>query len=242
MMLDVLAIGAHPDDIELGCCGIVAKLVQQGKRVGILDLTHGELGTRGSKNIRHNEAKEAAKILGVSVRENLKLADGSFEVNQKNILKLIQVIRKYRPKILLIPYFHERHPDHEHAHRLAKEAWFYSGLINIKTKENGKQQSSFRPDTYFQFMQRYEFPPSFIVDITDVYEIRQQAIKAFASQFHNPNSKEPETLLSRPSFMDLLEIRAKYFGSQIGVKYGEPLYYHQPLGVGDLFSLKLFVG
>ena len=244
MNIDVLAIGAHPDDIELACCGTIAKLVKQGKQVGILDLTQGELGTRGTKHIRNNEAKTAAKILGVAFRENLKLTDGSFEVNQKNILKVIQVIRKYRPKILLIPPFHERHPDHEHAHRLAKEALFYSGLKNISTKENGKLQEAFRPDTYFQFMMRYEFQPSFIVDISDVYEIRVKAIEAFASQLHSVTykSNEPETLLSKASFKDLLEIRAKYFGSQIGVKYGEPFYYHQPLGVTDIFSLKLFFG
>ena len=163
-------------------------------------------------------------------------------MNHKNILKLIQVIRKYRPKILLIPYFHERHPDHEHAHQLAKEAWFYSGLKNIRTQENGKEQSAFRPDTYFQFMQRYEFTPSFIIDITDVYVVRINAIKAFASQFYNPHSKEPETVLSQPSFIELLETRAKYFGSQIGVKYGEPFFYHESIGIEDLFSLKLFMG
>ena len=244
MILDVLAIGAHPDDIELSCCGTVAKLVKQGKKVGILDLTQGELGTRGSKQIREREAKEAAKVLGVAVRDNLKLTDGSFEVNHKNILKVIQVIRKYRPKILLIPPFHERHPDHEHAYQLAKEAWFYSGLKNIRTKENGKEQESFRPDTYFQFMLRFEFQPTFIVDITDVYETRVKSIEAFESQVHSKTykSNEPETLLSKPTFKELLEIRAKYFGSQIGVKYGEPFYYHQPLGIDDLFFLKLFVG
>jgi len=244
MAIDVLAIGAHPDDIEFSCCGTIAKLVKQKKNVGILDLTQGELGTRGNKNIRNSEATNAGKILGVAFRENLKLADGSFEVNQKNILKVISVIRKYRPKILLIPPYHERHPPHEHAHQLAKESWFYSGLKNIITKENGKTQEPFRPDTYFQFMLRYEFQPTFIVDISDVYEIRVKAIEAFESQVHSKTykSNEPQTLLSKPTFKELLEIRAKFYGSQIGVKYGEPFYYHQPLGVDDLFSLKLFVG
>ncbi|TAK53208.1 MAG: bacillithiol biosynthesis deacetylase BshB1, partial [Bacteroidetes bacterium] len=207
MNLDILAIGAHPDDVELSCGGTVAKCVQQGYKVGILDLTEGETGTRGTARIRAKEAEDAAKILGVSLRENLGLPDGSFEVNEKNRLKVIQIYRKYRPKILLLPHWHERHPDHVHAHYLCREAWFYSGLAKIETKLNGKKQEPWRPHQYFHFMQKYEFEPSFIIDISDVYETRVAAIKAHKSQFYNPDSKEPETFLSQKSFLDFMETR-----------------------------------
>ncbi|MBI4546998.1 MAG: bacillithiol biosynthesis deacetylase BshB1 [Ignavibacteriae bacterium] len=242
MELDILAVGAHPDDVELCCSGTLAKAVKQGYKVGIIDLTKGELGTRGTREIRAKEAKEAAKVLGVYVRENLHLPDGRFEVNEKNKLKVIQLYRKYRPKIILIPHWHERHPDHVHAHYLCREAWYYSGLRKIITKLNGKKQQPWRPHHYFHFMQKYEFTPSFIVDISDVYEIRVRAIQAHKSQFYNPESEEPETLLSQKSFLDLVETRAKYYGQQIGVKYGEPFYSVEMIGINDVFMLKMFKG
>ena len=239
MKLDVLAIGAHPDDIELTCSGTVAKLVKLGHAVGILDLTRGELGTRGSAKLRAQEAANAARILGVRVRENLGLQDGNIEVSKKNILRLITVLRKYRPTILLIPYSSERHPDHEHAHRLAKEAWYFSGLAKIKTKNGRSDQEAFRPKYYFEYMQLHSFSPSFIVDISDVYEKRAAAIKAFGSQFHNPEHKDRETYLSRPQFLEFLETRARYYGQQIGARYGEPFYSIKPIGVEDIFNLKI---
>lgn len=242
MNLDILAIGAHPDDVELSCGGTVAKCVQQGYKVGILDLTEGETGTRGTARIRAKEAEDAAKILGVSLRENLGLPDGSFEVNEKNRLKVIQIYRKYRPKILLLPHWHERHPDHVHAHYLCREAWFYSGLAKIETKLNGKKQEPWRPHQYFHFMQKYEFEPSFIIDISDVYETRVAAIKAHKSQFYNPDSKEPETFLSQKSFLDFMETRMKYYGSKIGVQYGEPFYSVEAIGVKSLFDMVVFKG
>lgn len=246
MKLDVLAIGAHPDDIELSCGGTVAKLVKQGRAVGILDLTRGELGTRGSPALRAREAAEAARILGVKWRKNLGLPDGNIEVVKRNILKLIAVLRAFQPRILLIPHSSERHPDHEHTHRLSKEAWYYSGLSRITTNFGGRKQQPFRPAFYLEYLQVHPFTPSIIVDISDVYETRVAAIKAFKSQFHDPgggwNSKDRETFLSRPQFLDFLETRAKYFGHQIGVRYGEAFYSAKPIGIGDLFDIRVMVG
>ena len=239
MELDILAIGAHPDDIELSCSGTVAKSAEAGYSVGLLDLTEGELGTRGTVEIRSREARRAALILGVRVRENLRLPDGDIQVNPKNIRQLIQVLRHYRPKILLIPYSEERHPDHEHAHRLCREAWFYAGLRKIPTKFRGKSQSPWRAHAVFQYMQWREFTPTFVVDISDVYAKREKAILAFTSQFYNPALKEPQTMLSQKSFLDLLEARARLFGEKIGARYGEPFYSHDLIGVNDLFHLRL---
>jgi N-acetylglucosamine malate deacetylase 1 len=241
MKLDILAVGAHPDDIELCCSGTLAQAVRHGQHVGIIDLTEGELGTRGSREIRTKEAAAASKILG-GVRENLRLPDGNIEVHQKNILKLVSVYRKYRPECLLIPHFEERHPDHVHAHYLAKEAWFYSGLRKIKTKVHGKEQEPWRPAAMFHYMQWYEFVPSFVVDITDVYETRLASIKAHRSQFHDPNSKDPQTILSQQTFLDFLEARTRNYGMKIGVTFGEPFYSVEPVGVKNLLDLKLFRG
>jgi len=242
MSLDLLAIGAHPDDVELACGGTVAKCVQLGYRAGILDLTLGELGTRGTAAQRQNEAKEAARILGVTVRENLAIPDGDIQVNRKNILKLVAVIRKYRPRLLLIPHSTERHPDHVHTHHLAREAWFYAGLRKIQTKSGGKLLDAWRPDQYFQFMQWYEFIPTFIVDITDVFETRMKAVRAHRSQFYDPGSKDPQTILSQKSFLDFVETRCKEYGSKIGVRYGEPFFTVDAIGTNDPFSFKLFKG
>ncbi|MBI1807382.1 MAG: bacillithiol biosynthesis deacetylase BshB1 [Ignavibacteria bacterium] len=241
MELDLLAIGAHPDDVELTCAGTLAKASKHGYKVGIVDLTQGELGTRGNNVIRAKEATTAAKVLGC-FRENLRLPDGHIEVNKTNRLKLIQIYRKYRPKIILIPHFGERHPDHVHAHHLCREAWFYAGLRKIETTLGEKKQEPWRPHNYFHFMQWQEFEPSFIVDISDVYEKRVKAIMAHKSQFYDPKSKEPQTLLSQQSFLDFVEIRAKSYGFKIGVKYGEPFYSVEPIGITDIFGLKMFKG
>jgi N-acetylglucosamine malate deacetylase 1 len=235
--LDVLAIGAHPDDIELACGGTVIKLIGQGKKVGLVDLTQGELGTRGSREIRAREAEAAAAVLGVTVRINLKMPDGNIEVTEENRGKLIQVIRRYRPDVLLMPHWFERHPDHEHAHRLAREAWFYAGLERIPTIDNGVQQEPHRPFKYFLFMQSYEFVPSFLVDISREFPRRMDAVRAFRSQFYDPDSQERETVLSAPEFFQALETRFAYFGRQAGVKYAEPFYSVEPVRVNDLFSL-----
>jgi bacillithiol biosynthesis deacetylase BshB1 len=237
MNVDVLAFGSHPDDLELSCGGTIAKLVKQGYRVALADITQGELGTRGTKETRAKEAGEAAKALGVTLRRNLMIPDGHVEVNVENRRKVIELIRELRPKILLIPHTVERHPDHVHTHQLCREAWFYSGLEKIKTKHKGLEQEPHRPHHFFEFMQWQEFSPSFIVDITDTFDIKMKAIRCYASQFHNPKSTERETKLSSPEFLDRIETQSRYYGIRIGVKYGEPFFTHYSIGVNDVFDL-----
>ncbi len=237
MAIDILAIGAHPDDIELSCGGTVITMVRAGHHVALLDLTHGELGTRGSREIRAREAEEAASILGISERRSLDIPDGNIEVSQENVRQVMCVIRELRPTFLFIPHSEERHPDHVRAHRLCKDAWFYSGLKNMATASNGVSQSPHRPDVYFEFMQWYEFPPSFIVDVSDAYETKMKAIRAFSSQFHDPSSKEPQTKLSHPGFLDLIEARSRYYGERIGVRHGEAFFSIAPVGIRSLTDI-----
>ena len=236
MNTDILAIGAHPDDIELACGGTIAKLVQQGYKVALCDLTQGELGTRGTKEIRREEAQQAAKVLGAVTRRNLKIPDGNVEVNKQNLLKIIALIRELRPALLIIPYGIERHPDHVHTSELCREAWYYSGLEKMKTKLNGKTQERHRPHHYFEFMQWMEFEPSFIVDISSSFDLKMKSVRAHSSQFFNPESKESETKLSRPDFLEVIETRCRYFGSKIGVKYGEPFISKWSLGIENPFN------
>ena len=237
MKLDVLAIGAHPDDIELSCAATVAKLVRGGKKVAIVDLTQGELGTRGSKAIRKQEAEIAAKILGVEFRDNLRIPDGNIEINKKNIASVMEVFRTFQPTVILLPHWLERHPDHEHAHRLCKEAWFLAGLEKISTRVNGKKQDPFRPKKYFSYMQKYEFTPSFIVDVSEAYDVKTKALSAFESQFYNPHSKERETLLSSKLFIESIKARDMHYGSLINVAFGEPFYSIEPIGIQSFFDL-----
>ncbi len=239
MQIDVLAIGAHPDDIELACGGTIAKLVKQGYGVALADVTQGELGTRGTKEIRAKEAENAAHILGVKTRRNLRIPDGNVEVNKTNVQKLVVLIRELKPTILIIPHSVERHPDHVNTHHLAKQAWYYAGLQKLKTTLGGAKQLPFRPHHYFEFMQWHEFNSSFIVDITDSYDTKMLAVRAHASQFFNPKSKEPETKLSTPEFLQTIETRAQYYGQRIGVKYGEPFLTQYSLGVKDVFDLMI---
>ena len=235
--MDVLAIGPHPDDIELACAGTVIRLARSGKSVGILDLTEGELGTRGTREVRREEASNAAAIMGVKVRENLGLPDGDVRPTRENILRLVTVIRRVRPSVLLIPHGQDRHPDHVHAHTLCREAWFLSGLRKIETHDKDIAQTAFRPDRFYQFMQWYEFEPSFIVDVSDDWEMRMKAVRAFKSQFHDPASPDPQTVLSSPEFLDFIETRAKYYGSRIGVRFGEPFLMERTPGITDLDAI-----
>ena len=237
MILDVLAIGAHPDDVELACSGTLIKLKKQGKKIGILDLTRGELGTRGSPETRENEAREASKIIGVDFRENLGLPDGDIQITPRTKRALIQVVRYVRPEILLIPHWLERHPDHEHAHRLCREAWFSSGLEKLETARQGKKQQPFRPRGFYHYMQTFEFKPSFVIDISDEFEKRMESVMAFKSQFYDPSSKERETFLSTSDFLDFVRARCEYYGDRIGRKYGEPFYSVNMIGLSDIFSL-----
>jgi len=242
MSVDVLAIGSHPDDLELACGGTLAKLVKQGHKLAMADLTQGELGTRGTKEIRVKEAEEAAKILGAVTRRNLQIPDGDVQVTKENMRKVIALIRELQPKIMFIPHSIDRHPDHYHTHQLCKEAWFYAGLMKIETKLEGKVQKPFRPDNFFEFMQWYEFQPAFIVDISDTWEIKLEAIRAHSSQLHNPSSKEPETRLTKPEFLENVEIRARNYGRRIGTRYGEPFFSYVPVGIQDVFDLVMNKG
>ncbi len=224
MNLDVLVFAAHPDDAELAMGGTIARFVNDGFSVGIVDLTRGEMGTRGSADIRQKEALEAAKILKTSIRENLLIPDGDIEISNGNVQKVVLSIRKYRPKIVFAPYFNDRHPDHISANKLIKRAMFVSGLEKIKTSENEIAQRAYRPAKLFYYMQTYTFEPSFIVDISNFFEMKMKAVWAYSTQFHNPESNEPETFISSPEFIEYVDARAKFYGFQIGKKFGEPFY------------------
>ncbi len=213
-------------------------MVRKGYTVGILDLTEGELGTRGSRQLRRKEADAAAGILGVTFRKNLRLPDGNIEVSRANMMKVIQQIRAHAPSILLFPHWLERHPDHEHANRLCREAWFYAGLEKINTSLNGRKQDPHRPRKCYHFMQKFEFAPNLIVDVSDVYEVKKEALAAFASQFHNPKSSERETLLSSAVFLNHVYARDLHFGSLINATYGEAFFAIEPVGVETLFDIK----
>lgn len=224
MNLDVLIFAAHPDDAELSMGGTIAKLINSGLKVGIVDLTQGELGTRGSAETRLKEAQKASEILNISHRENLSFKDGFINVQEKYLIKIVSRIRKYQPIIVFAPYFNDRHPDHIGCGLLIKEAMFFSGLPKIVTEDNEKIQSPYRPKKLFYYMQTYEFKPTFIIDISDTFEIKMEAIKAYETQFHKPNSVEPETFISQPNFLKYIEARAKVFGFKIGKDYGEPFF------------------
>lgn len=224
MNIDVLVFAAHPDDAELAMGGTIARLSKENFKVGIIDLTRGELGTRGTAETRQKEAFEAAIILKTALRENLDIPDGQIAVNKENLLKVIMVIRKYRPKIIFAPYFNDRHPDHIDASLLIKRAMFSTGLNKIKTFDKEVPQNAYRPEKLFYYMQTYSFKPSFIIDISDTFELKMQAINCFSTQFHNPKSLEPETFISRPQFLNYIQSRAVFYGFQIGKNYGEAFY------------------
>lgn len=236
--MDCMVIGAHPDDAELTCGGTIAKLTKEGKKVVIIDCTRGEMGTRGTVEIRKQEAAEAAKILGVSHRINLGMNDGYIEVTKDNLYKIVQVIRRFRPKMILShPYF-ERHPDHENLLRLLRDALFKAGLKKFETRHNGEIQPVFRTRKIFMYQQAYHFPknPDFFVDISDVHDKKIEAIKAFKSQVFIPGEFENEapTRLASPEFMEELEARARYHGGLCGVKYAEAFMALEPLLLSSL--------
>lgn len=224
MNLDVLIFAAHPDDAELTMAGTIAKLSCNDYKVGIIDFTRGELGTRGTAEIREKEAFQAAAILKIAVRENLLIPDGNIQRNKENLMKVVTAIRRYKPKLIFAPYFNDRHPDHIDSSKLVKEAMFVSGLAKVKTFEREVAQEAYRPKKLFYFMQTYSFEPTFIVDVSDYFEMKMKAVKVFKTQFYNPKSKEPETFISQPDFLSFIEARAKVYGFQIGKKFGEPFY------------------
>jgi bacillithiol biosynthesis deacetylase BshB1 len=236
MKLDALFFGTHPDDIEITCGGTVIKLVKAKKKVGIVDLTLGELSTRGNVKSRQQEARASDKILGVKFRENLKLKDGSIENSYENRLKIIKIIRKYTPHLVFLPYQKDRHPDHINASVMIREAAFFSGLAKIKTKKYGAAQSAsggpYRPKKLIYYMHAYQFEPSFIIDITGEFNSKMEALKCYKSQFHDPsNKKEPETFISDKKFWEFIEARARFYGFQIGVRYGEPFFTEEKLNL-----------
>lgn len=237
MKLDILALAAHPDDVELGCGGTILKHISLGRNVGVVDFTRGELGTRGTAETRDREALESSRILGLSMRENLRLTDGFFQNDQPSRLKLIQVIRKYKPEIILANAIYDRHSDHGKASELAHDACFLSGLAKIETLLDGKQQEPWRPKVMYHYIQSQLIQPQIIVDITGFWETKMDAVRAFKTQFYDPSSKEPETYVSSPDFLRMLEARAAEFGHAIGVRYGEGFTVDRFVGVNNLFDL-----
>lgn len=237
MKLDILAIGAHPDDVELSCGATLAKEISLGKKVGILDLTRGELGTRGSAEIRDSEAADAASILGVSVRENLAFADGFFVNDKEHQLEIIKIIRKYKPEVVLCNAIDDRHIDHPKGSKLTSDACFLSGLRKIETLNNEIPQEAWRPKKVYHYIQWLPIEPDFVVDVTGFMEVKTKAVKAYASQFYNPNSKEPESPITSKNFIDSVLYRANDLGRLIGVESAEGFTSERYIGVEKLDDL-----
>ena len=231
MKLDVLAFGVHPDDVELGCAGTLLVAIAEGKKVGIIDLTQGELGTRGTAETRKIEATNAAEILGVHVRENLKMADGFFQNDEQHQRKIIETIRKYQPTVILCNAPEDRHPDHGRSAKLVSDAAFLSGLRKIVTNYDGKMQDAWRPTYVFHYIQARYLKPDFIVDISAHHEIKLKSILAYTTQFHDPNSSEPQTFISSPQFLESVKSRDLMWGQQIGVRFAEGFISEKVLGV-----------
>jgi N-acetylglucosamine malate deacetylase 1 len=237
MKLDILAFGVHPDDVELSCAGTLIVEKENGKKVGIVDLTKGELGTRGTDETRMVEAAAAAEILKVDIRENLGMADGFFTNDREHQLLVIKAIRRYQPEIIFCNAPSDRHPDHGRSAQLVNDAAFLSGLVKIETTENGLRQEQWRPKYVFNYIQDRYFKPDFVVDISQVIDRKIAAIEAYKTQFYNPASKEPETYISSPEFLDSVLYRTKMFGKMIGVKHAEGFLSQKMIGIKNTDSL-----
>ena len=245
MKLDILIFAAHPDDAELGMGGTIAKLVSEGKSVGIIDFTEAELSSNGTVESRRIETVEASKVLGISVRENLKIPDGKVNLKAKVearaeqkvdvVEKVIFLLRKYKPKVVFAPYFNDRHPDHIGASKIVKEAVFFSGLKKIETTLEGEEQQAFRPEKLFYYMQTYEFTPSFVVDISNNFETKMKSVRAYKSQFYNPTEKGELTFISDPKFIKYLEARARHYGFQIRKEHGEPFFSEETIELENIW-------
>lgn len=233
MKLDILAFGVHPDDVELSCAGALLVEKKNGKKTGIIDLTQGELGTRGTAATRMKEAADAALILGVDARENLKMADGFLQNDEAHQRKIITAIRTYQPEIILCNAPEDRHPDHGRSSKLVADAAFLSGLSKINTELNGKEQDAWRPKYVFRFIQDRMLQPDFVIDITDVFEKKIEAIKAYKTQFHSTEMEGPQTYISSPDFLDSVIYRHKWFGKMIGVKYAEGFISEKMIGFNN---------
>lgn len=236
--LDILVIAAHPDDAELACSGTIAAHVAKGHKVGIVDLTKGEMGTRGTPKIRIEESTEAARILGLSARENMGFKDIYFKDDEEHQHQLIRMIRKYQPEIVLANAVTDRHPDHGKGSSLASNACFMSGLRRIETELDGVQQAPWRPKFVYHYIQNNYIEPDFIFDITDYWDTKIASIMAFKSQFFDPNSAEPSSFISSPEFLPFIESRSREMGHRIMTKYGEGFTVERYIGVKDLFDLK----
>ncbi len=237
MKLDILAFGAHPDDVELGCSATIAKEIALGKKVGIIDLTRGELGTRGSAELRDQEATKAAEILGVSVRENLRFADGFFVNDKEHQLEVIKMIRKYQPEIVLCNAIDDRHIDHPKGSRLVSDACFLSGLLKIETEIDGVKQEKWRPKQVYHYIQWKNIEPDFVVDVTGYMDKKIDSVMAYGSQFYDPNSKEPETPITSKNFTDSVKYRANDLGRLIGVEFAEGFTSERYVAVENLSKL-----
>jgi N-acetylglucosamine malate deacetylase 1 len=238
MKLDILAFGAHPDDVELGCSGTIAKEISLGKKVGIIDLTRGELGTRGSVAIRNSESAKASEILGVTVRENLDMRDGFFRNDEAHQLKIIEMIRKYQPEIVLCNAISDRHIDHGRASKLVSDACFLSGLVKIKTEHNRMAQSAWRPKVVYHYIQWQNIAPDFVVDISLFIDKKTASVLAYSSQFYDPNSNEPDSPITSENFLESVKYRAQDLGRLVGVAYAEGFTTERYLAVNSLGDLK----
>jgi bacillithiol biosynthesis deacetylase BshB1 len=235
--LDILAFGAHPDDVELGCGGTLIAAVAEGKKVGIIDLTQGELGTRGTVADRLKEALLAGEIIGAAVRENLEMKDGFFVNDQTHQLAIATIIRKYQPDIILCNAPEDRHPDHGKAAKLVADAAFLAGLVKVQTTYNDTAQAAWRPSHVFHYIQSRNLAPNFVVDISAHMDQKMASILAHASQFYNPNSNEPNTFISSDSFLEFIKGRAKEFGQQVGVQYAEGFISEKMIGIQSFDGL-----
>jgi N-acetylglucosamine malate deacetylase 1 len=237
MQIDILAIGIHPDDVELSCSGTLLRHIAAGKTAAILDLTRGELGTRGTPELRTKEAMDSARILGVSERIQLNMRDGFFADDEAHRMQVIEQIRYFRPRVVLCNAISDRHPDHGRSARLVNDACFYSGLSKIRSTLNGKDQEHWRPKAVYNYIQDNYIHPDFVVDITPFIDVKQQAIMAFASQFYDPKSKEPETPISTKDFLEHVNSKMTMWGRSIGARYAEGFTVNRCPGVNDLFDL-----
>lgn len=229
--VDVIFFGAHPDDVELSCGGTVAKCVKDGLRVAIVDLTRGEMGTRGTPQTRKREAAAAARVLGAAFRRQLDFQDGNLQTGREQELQIIEILRRSTPQLVVAPYPDDRHPDHTRTGRIVTEASFYSGLRALDTG-----LPAHRPQSVLYYLQNYMFTPSFVVDVTKHWKTKMRSVAAYKSQFHDPSSKEPQTFISRPAFLDMIDARGKHFGALIGAEYGEAFVTKQPPRVDDLIA------
>ncbi len=242
MKLDILAIGVHPDDVELGCAGVLINEIENGKKVGIIDLTQGELGTRGTIETRYTEAAAAKEIIGAAVRENLKMRDGFFRNDEEHQLKLVAAIRKYQPDIVFANILDDRHPDHGRAGHLISDACFLSGLVKVETfSEDGKQQEKWRPRYVLHYLQDWYHEPDLIIDVSDSFDRKMKSVEAYTTQFHVQGSKEEglQTYISTPDFLESVIARARMLGKRIGVKFAEGFVTEKKIGIRSLDALVL---